>query len=119
MDTARAVARGAFAVAICGVLVQGCGPLLTVGGILGADSLSDDDDDKRNAVPVVSVEDPTGVLNDVIEVEYRLSDVESDRTHIVVEYLHAPRASGRADLGDRRSFGRLRPGRDSLPALDT
>ncbi|RMG08871.1 MAG: hypothetical protein D6731_20940 [Planctomycetota bacterium] len=85
---APGVARGlvgtAFVVGL-GLTAFGCGPALTVGGILGIDALDKDDDDV-NAPPALSVTTPSGVVGDVVAISYRLSDAEGDRASVTVEY---------------------------------
>lgn len=66
--------------------IAGCGPALTVGAIAGISSLDDDDSERPDALPSASVTTPSGTVNDVIALSYRLTDADGDRASIVVEY---------------------------------
>lgn len=65
--------------------LAGCGAALTVGGVVIAQS--DDDSDDVDAVPAVSVDTPTGSVNDLIPITYRLTDPDvGDRASVRIEY---------------------------------
>lgn len=82
-----ALALGALAtVGILGIGVAGCGAAVT-GGVLGILSGQDDSrDDPVNNPPAVSVSTPTGAVNDVVTIGFRLTDPESDRANVRVEF---------------------------------
>jgi sugar lactone lactonase YvrE len=84
--TWRVVVAAAI-VAAAGSWAAGCGPALTVGGILGIASLQDDSRDVPNSPPSATVTTPSGVVNDVIQIAYRLTDAEAgDRADVSVEF---------------------------------
>ena len=45
-----------------------------------------------NSAPAVSVTTPTGTVNDVVAIEYRLTDQESDRVSVTVQFNQNPDA---------------------------
>lgn len=73
------------AVLVTGALAAGCGVALTAGGGLGI-ALLKKDSGTTNVGPSLSVTTPSGVVNDVIGVDYRLIDPEEDRASVRVEF---------------------------------
>ncbi|MHC5018562.1 MAG: NHL domain-containing protein [Planctomycetota bacterium] len=69
--------------AVLGVL-PGCGLSLTIGGVVW--STTDDDDDDPNRAPTGSIDSPTGLVNDVIRIDYRVVDAESNPVNVQVHY---------------------------------
>ncbi len=70
------------------VAAPGCGLSLTAGGI-GYVLTTDEDDDETpipNSPPTGFVTTPTGLVNDVIRVEYRVIDSESDPVNVRVTW---------------------------------
>ncbi|MBL4848297.1 MAG: hypothetical protein JKY65_22490 [Planctomycetes bacterium] len=67
--------------------VAGCGPSLTAAGILGLAVIQAKNSADAANPPTISVEAPDGATNDIVEIEYRLTDFDpSDRADVVVEF---------------------------------
>lgn len=70
-----------------GLVTWGCGPALTVLGVVGLDALDDDSERASNAAPAVSVVTPAGTVNDTIPITYVITDPDAlDRASVTVDY---------------------------------
>lgn len=71
-----------------GVVAWGCGPALTVLGVVGLDALQGDGrSGPGNATPAVSVVTPSGTVNDIIPITYVITDPNLlDRANVTVDY---------------------------------
>jgi hypothetical protein len=70
-----------------GVLTWGCGPALTVLGVVGLDALESDSRRPGEAPPAVSVATPVGTVNDTIPITYVITDPDLlDRASVTVDY---------------------------------
>lgn len=85
------------AVAALGVAAQGCGAALTAGGAFGLSLLDNNTTTgPTDSAPRVTVTTPSGVVNDVVPIHFRLVDAEGDRASVTVEVRETGRtcASG-------------------------
>lgn len=78
----------------------GCGPALTAAGIAGLAAIQKSRSALVDSPPAVTVETPAGALNDIVPVEYRLTDFDTgDRADVVVSYSRDGGASFRPTTG--------------------